>query len=67
MSAAHPFGTDYLGRDMLSRILHGARYTMGVAMVATVLPACGGIALGMLSAAIGGLDRFGAGPRRSTR
>ncbi len=32
MSAAHPFGTDYLGRDMLSRILHGARYTVGVAM-----------------------------------
>ena len=24
MSAAHPFGTDYLGRDMLSRILYGA-------------------------------------------
>ena len=50
MSAAHPFGTDYLGRDMLSRLLHGARYTVGVAMVATVLACMGGIALGILSA-----------------
>ncbi len=50
MSAAHPFGTDYLGRDMLSRILYGARYTVGVAMVATVLACMGGIALGVLSA-----------------
>ena len=50
MSAAHPFGTDYLGRDMLSRILHGARYTVGVAMVATVLACAAGIALGILSA-----------------
>ena len=35
MSAAHPFGTDYLGRDMLSRILYGARYTVGVAIAET--------------------------------
>ncbi len=50
MSAAYPLGTDYLGRDMLSRILYGARYTVGVAMVATVLACIGGIALGILSA-----------------
>jgi len=50
MSASHPLGTDYLGRDMLSRILHGARYTVGVAMIATVLACAGGIALGILSA-----------------
>jgi len=50
ISWAHPFGTDYLGRDMLSRILYGARYTVGVAMVATVLACLGGIALGILSA-----------------
>ena len=29
---AFPLGTDYLGRDMLSRILYGARYTVGVAL-----------------------------------
>ncbi|MBL6615098.1 MAG: ABC transporter permease [Reyranella sp.] len=50
MTAAHPFGTDYLGRDMLSRILYGARYTVGVAMVATVLACLGGVTLGILSA-----------------
>jgi peptide/nickel transport system permease protein len=50
MTAEFPLGTDYLGRDMLSRILYGARYTVGVAMVATVLACMGGIALGILSA-----------------
>lgn len=50
ISASHPLGTDYLGRDMLSRILHGARYTVGVAMIATLLACAGGIALGILSA-----------------
>ena len=37
LSAAYPFGTDYLGRDMLSRILVGARFTVGLALVAAVL------------------------------
>ena len=32
ISAAHRLGTDYLGRDMLSRIIDGARYTVGVAL-----------------------------------
>jgi peptide/nickel transport system permease protein len=50
MSAAHPFGTDYLGRDMLSRVLHGARYTVGVAFIATLLACLGGVSLGLLAA-----------------
>ena len=37
MSWASPLGTDYLGRDMLSRVLTGARYTVGVALLATLL------------------------------
>ncbi len=37
MSAAHWLGTDYLGRDMLIRVIDGTRYTVGVALVATVL------------------------------
>src|ERR1043165_8047408 len=37
MSTAHWFGTDYLGRDMLARVIEGARYTVGVAFVATLL------------------------------
>ena len=32
VSGAFPFGTDFLGRDVLSRIIHGARYTVGVAL-----------------------------------
>jgi peptide/nickel transport system permease protein len=47
-------GTDYLGRDMLSRILYGARYTIGVALAATVLACLAGTTLGMAAAAAGG-------------
>ena len=32
ISAAHWFGTDFLGRDMLARVVQGARYTVGVAL-----------------------------------
>ncbi len=54
MSAAHPLGTDYLGRDMLSRILHGAPYTIGVALAAVVVASFGGTALALFAAAAGG-------------
>ncbi|HEX7682567.1 MAG TPA: ABC transporter permease [Trinickia sp.] len=49
-SAAHPFGTDYLGRDMLSRILIGARYTVGLALGAAVLASGIGTCLGLFAA-----------------
>jgi peptide/nickel transport system permease protein len=55
MTAAHPFGTDYLGRDMLSRVLVGARYTVGVALVAAVLASGSGLILGMCAAVWGGV------------
>lgn len=55
MSAAHPLGSDYLGRDMLSRILWGARYTVGVALVATFLACLMGVSLGLMAAVQGGL------------
>jgi peptide/nickel transport system permease protein len=54
MSAAFPLGTDYLGRDMLSRILFAARTTVGVAIVATVLACTVGVTLGLAAAARGG-------------
>lgn len=53
-SATHWLGTDYLGRDMLSRVLAGARYTVGVALVATLLASGTGTALALLAAATGG-------------
>ncbi len=54
MSSRFPLGTDYLGRDMLSRILYGARYTIGVALAATVLACLAGTTFGMAAAAAGG-------------
>jgi peptide/nickel transport system permease protein len=47
-------GSDYLGRDMLTRILNGARYTVGVALLATLLAALAGNALGLCAAVKGG-------------
>ncbi|MBV7550594.1 ABC transporter permease [Pseudomonas sp. PDM26] len=49
LSAAYPFGTDYLGRDMLSRILVGARFTVGLALVAAVLASGLGTSCALLS------------------
>lgn len=54
ISAAFPLGSDYLGRDMLSRILWGARYTVGVALAAAVIASGSGLLLGMAAAAWGG-------------
>jgi peptide/nickel transport system permease protein len=48
-------GTDYLGRDILSRILAGARQTVGIALAATVLAAACGSMLGLAAAVIGGI------------
>ena len=53
-SHAFPLGTDYLGRDMLSRIILGTRYTIGIALAATVLAVMAGGTLGMLAAVSGG-------------
>jgi peptide/nickel transport system permease protein len=52
-SWAFPLGTDYLGRDVLSRIIYGTRYTIGIAMVATLIAVAVGGALGMLAAVSG--------------
>lgn len=46
-------GTDALGRDILSRLLHGARWSLGLAFVISVISLCIGTAIG-LAAALGG-------------
>ncbi|MET8649894.1 ABC transporter permease [Nocardia aurea] len=48
-SAAHLFGTDQIGRDVLARIVHGARYSLSVGVGAIVLAALIGIVIGTLS------------------
>jgi peptide/nickel transport system permease protein len=54
VSAQFPFGTDYLGRDMLSRVLHGTRYTVGVALLSALIASGSGLLLGMCAAIWGG-------------
>ncbi len=53
-SAAHWFGTDNLGRDVLSRLIHGARLSLFVATVSTVLSKLIGVSWGILTAYVGG-------------
>lgn len=51
---AFPLGTDTLGRDMLSRLIWGARNTVGLALATTLLAFAIGAVGGLLAAAIGG-------------
>jgi ABC-type dipeptide/oligopeptide/nickel transport system permease subunit len=44
-----PLGTDFLGRDVLSRVLWGGRSVIGLAGLATVLAYAGGVVLGLLA------------------
>ena len=46
-SLHHPLGLDDLGRDLLSRLLYGARYTLGGALIAVGASAAAGTALGL--------------------
>ena len=54
MSHKFLLGSDYLGRDMLSRILFGTRATIGLALAATVLASATGTAVALFAAFSGG-------------
>lgn len=55
----HIFGTDQYGRDILSRIIYGARVTLGAAFLAALSGAISGTILGLLAGYYGGhVDNF---------
>ena len=58
-SGVYLLGTDNLGRDMFSRLIFGARNTVGIALLATALAFLLGATAGFLSATVGGwLDQL---------
>ncbi len=53
-SLAHPFGTDQLGRDVFSRLLYGARLSLGIALAVTAIRLVLGTVIGLVAGYLGG-------------
>ncbi len=53
-SAAHPFGTDRYGRDMLVRVAYGARYTLSIGVFSTLISLVLGTLIGAVAGFFGG-------------
>ena len=61
-SRAYPLGTDQLGRDMLSRLIHGSRISLAVGVASVLLALFVGVPLGLVAGFYGG--RLDAGIMR---
>ena len=54
-SRAHILGTDHLGRDLLSRLMYGARIALSVALPAVSVALAAGLTLGLIAGYVGGI------------
>lgn len=54
-SRAHLLGTDHLGRDLLSRLMYGARIALSVALPAVAVALTAGLAMGLIAGYAGGI------------
>lgn len=54
-SSTHPLGTDQLGRDVLARLVHGARYSLGIAVLITAVRVVIGTVIGLVAGYAGGV------------
>ena len=54
-NSTYLLGTDYVGRDILSRILYGGRYSLLIALLVTFLVSLIGIIIGLISGYLGGI------------
>jgi peptide/nickel transport system permease protein len=53
-SPAHPFGTDYVGRDILSRVIYGAQISLKIAILSEAMGLAIGTVLGLITGFYGG-------------
>ncbi|WP_022868510.1 dipeptide/oligopeptide/nickel ABC transporter permease/ATP-binding protein [Schaalia vaccimaxillae] len=51
-SASHPFGTDHIGRDVMSRVLYGGRFSLLIGLFATLIALFVGAIIGSVAAVV---------------